>query len=62
MNLRSLLRGRTPRVPFIQQGTATDCGAASLAMVLAFHGRFVYPGALRGELGIGRDGSSALAL
>ena len=32
-------RGR--RVPFVQQLTASDCGAACLSMVLAYHGKHV---------------------
>lgn len=49
-------------IPFIQQLTPTDCGAACLAMVLAFHGRHERVEALRAHLGIGRDGASAFAL
>ncbi len=44
-NLRDVLRKlggkRGGRVPYIQQMEAADCGAASLAMVLAYHGRTV---------------------
>ena len=40
--LRRLERGsRRRRVPFVQQLHMADCGAASLAMVLRFHGKEV---------------------
>jgi len=49
-------------VPFIPQTTAADCGAACLAMVLAFHGRKVGRDNVHMSLGTGRDGASALAV
>lgn len=47
------------RVPVFHQASNTDCGAACLAMVLAYHGRWEPLGEIREELGIGRDGASA---
>ncbi|MCY1072466.1 peptidase domain-containing ABC transporter [Nannocystis sp. RBIL2] len=49
-------------VPFIPQTTAADCGAACLAMVLAFYGRRVGRDNVHRSLGTGRDGASALAV
>ncbi len=49
-------------VPFIQQLEWTDCGAASLAMVMAYHGREVKLAEVREAMGIGRDGVSAKAI
>lgn len=46
------------RIPVIQQTNTADCGAASLAMVLAMHGKRVRIEDLRERIGIGRDGSS----
>lgn len=61
--LRRLAPGRKPRrVPFVQQLTATDCGAAVLAMVLGYHGKQVSPEEIRRALDAGRNGASAAAL
>ena len=53
---------RTRRIPVIQQLTATDCGAACLAMVLRHHGKLVPIDQIRQLAGIGRDGVSARSL
>src|SRR3954468_22207707 len=53
---------RRRRVPFVPQTAKSDCGAACLAMVLAYHGREVRLAELRALLGSGRDGTSALAI
>jgi ATP-binding cassette, subfamily B, bacterial len=50
------------RVPVLRQIYATDCGATSLAMVLAYHGRCMDPRELSALLPTGRDGQSALSL
>jgi ATP-binding cassette subfamily B protein len=52
------IRGRR-RTPFVQQLTASDCGAASLAMVLRHHGKVVPLDDLRELTGAGRDGAKA---
>ena len=54
--------GGGSRVPTVRQTTATDCGAASLAMVLAYHGKQVKLDEVRQVLGIGRDGANALSI
>src|SRR5512144_2702111 len=49
-------------VPFVQQLEWTDCGAASLCMVMAYHGREVKLAEVRETMGIGRDGVSAKSI
>ena len=53
---------RRQRVPFVQQVTASDCGAASLTMVLAYHGKHLRLDDVRKITGYGRDGADALAI
>ncbi len=49
-------------VPYIQQLEWTDCGAASLCMVMSYHGRISKLSEVRDAMGIGRDGVSAKAI
>ena len=47
------------RTPTVYQMESTECGAASLAMILAFHGKRVSLEELRIETGVSRDGCNA---
>ncbi len=60
--LRRLAAGKGRRVPFVQQTTAADCGAACLAMVLGYHGKSLSLREVQEALGVGRDGADASSM
>lgn len=49
----------TAKVPVIMQMEALECGAACLAMVLAYHGKWLALEKVRADCGVSRDGSNA---
>lgn len=50
------------RVPEVRQVSAADCGAAALAMVLRYHGKYVPLATITRQLAPGRTGSDLLSI
>ena len=51
--------GKVAKVPVILQLEALECGAASLAMVMAYYNKWIPLEQLRVDCGVSRDGSNA---
>jgi len=53
---------RVRRMTVVHQLSALECGAACLSMILSYHGRKSRVADCRTELGVGRDGVTALTI
>ena len=53
------IKNKACKVPMIMQMEALECGAASLAMILAYYKKWVPLEIVRSDCGISRDGSTA---
>lgn len=57
--IKQPVKGRVAKPPVIMQMEALECGAASLAMILAYYGKWIPLEQVRKDCGVSRDGSSA---
>ena len=57
--IRQPLKKGVAKVPVIMQLEALECGAASLAMLMAYYGKWVPLEQVRVDCGVSRDGSKA---
>ena len=56
------MSSKVRRVPMVMQMESQECGAASLAMVLAYYGKWIPLEQVREACGVSRDGSTARSL
>jgi NHLM bacteriocin system ABC transporter peptidase/ATP-binding protein len=59
VNRKGVIRPGVARVPVIMQMEELECGAACLAMVLAYYGKWVAQERVRADCGVSRNGANA---
>lgn len=57
--IRKPVQGGVAKVPVVMQLETLECGAASLAMILAYYGKWIPLEQVRADCGVSRDGSNA---
>ena len=57
--IKPTLKKGVAKVPVVMQLEALECGAAALAMVMAYYGKWVPLEQVRADCGVSRDGSNA---
>lgn len=59
VKIKRTLRKGVAKVPVVMQMEALECGAASLAMVCAYYGKWIPLEQIRVDCGVSRDGANA---
>lgn len=59
IKIKKTVMGKVAKVPVIMQMEALECGAASLAMILAYYNKWIPLEQVRADCGVSRDGSNA---
>lgn len=57
--IKQPIQGGVAKVPVVMQLEALECGAASLAMILAYYEKWIPLEQVRADCGVSRDGSNA---